>query len=133
MRFLFVILLAFPVLEIWLLVELASRYGWWLIAYLVLAALLGWRLLQEEKLLVHGRMAQTLMQGGTSARALFSSAKNIIAGLLLIIPGVMSDVLAVILLLMPSAKPIFTDLQARATNAKAANDDIIEGEFRRED
>ena len=133
MRFLFVILLAFPVLEIWLLVELASRYGWWLIAYLVLAALLGWRLLQEEKLLVHGRMAQTLMQGGTPARALFSSAKNIIAGLLLIIPGVMSDVLAVVLLLMPSAKPIFTDPQTRATNSKAANDDVIEGEFRRED
>lgn len=133
MRFLFVILLAFPVLEIWLLVELGSRYGWWLIAYLVLVALLGWRLLQEEKLLVHGRMAQTFMQGGTSARALFGSAKNIIAGILLIIPGVMSDALAVILLLMPSAKPVFTNSQTHASHAKAANDDIIEGEFRRED
>ena len=133
MRFLFVILLAFPVLEIWLLVELGSRYGWWLAAYLILVALLGWRLLQEEKQLVHGRMVQTLMQGGTSARELFGSAKNMIAGILLIIPGVMSDVLAVILLLIPSAKPIFNNSQARATNAKAANDDIIEGEFRRED
>ncbi|HLD08886.1 MAG TPA: FxsA family protein [Methylophilaceae bacterium] len=133
MRLLFVILLAFPFLEIWLLIELGSRYGWWLIAYLALVAILGWRLLQEEKSLVHGRMAQTLMQGGTSARALFGSTKNIIAGVLLIIPGVISDVLAVILLLMPSAKPIFTNSQARATNAKAANDDIIEGEFRRED
>jgi len=133
MRFLFVILLAFPVLEIWLLVELGSRYGWWLIVYLVLVALLGWRLLQGEKLLVHGRMVQILTQGGTPARVLFGSAKNIIAGVLLIIPGVMSDVLAVILLLMPSTKPIFTHSQARATNAKAANDDIIEGEFRRED
>ncbi len=133
MRFLFVILLAFPVLEIWLLVELGSRYGWWLAAYLVLVALLGWRLLQDEKLLVHGRMAQTLMQGGTTARAMFDSAKNIIAGILLIIPGVMSDALAVILLLLPSAKPAFTNSQARPTNAKAANDDVIEGEFRRED
>jgi UPF0716 protein FxsA len=133
MRLLFIILLAFPVLEIWLLVELGSRYGWWLIAYLVLVALLGWRLLQYEKLLVHGRMAQILTQGGTPAKAMFSSTKNIIAGILLIIPGVISDVLAVILLLMPSTKPIFTNSQARATNAKAANDDVIEGEFRRED
>lgn len=133
MRLLFIILLAFPVLEIWLLVELGSRYGWWLIAYLVLVALLGWRLLQDEKLLAPGRMAQILTQGGTPAKAMFSSAKNIIAGILLIIPGVISDVLAVILLLMPSAKPIFINPQARATNAKAANDDIIEGEFRRED
>ncbi len=133
MRFLFVILLAFPVLEIWLLVELGDRYGWWLVAYLAAVAILGWRLLQEEKLLVHGRMAQTLMQGGTPAKAVFGSAKNIIAGILLIIPGILSDVLAVILLLIPSAKPAFTGSQARATGAKAANDDIIEGEFRRED
>lgn len=133
MRFLFVILLAFPVLEIWLLVELGDRYGWWLIVYLILVALLGWRLLQDEKLLVRGRMAQILTQGGTPAKAVFGSAKNIIAGILLIIPGVLSDVFAAILLLMPSAKPIFTNPQAGATNAKAANDDIIEGEFRRED
>ena len=133
MRFLFVILLAFPVLEIWLLVELGDRYGWWLIAYLVAVAMLGWRLLQEEKLLVHGRMAQTLMQGGTPAKAMFTSAKNIIAGILLIIPGILSDVLAIILLLMPSTKPVFAGSQAHSKNTKAANDDIIEGEFRRED
>ena len=133
MRFLFVILLAFPVLEIWLLVELGDRYGWWLFVYLVAVAMLGWRLLQEEKLLVHGRMAQTLMQGGTPAKAMFISAKNIIAGILLIIPGVLSDALAIILLLMSSTKPTFTGLEAHSKNTKAANDDIIEGEFRRED
>jgi len=133
MRFLFVILLAFPVLEIWLLVELGDRYGWWLIVYLVSMALLGWRLLQDEKLLIHGRIAQILTQGGTSAKALFGSAKNMIAGILLIIPGVLSDVIAAILLLMPSTKPIFTNSQGRPSSAKAANDDVIEGEFRRED
>lgn len=133
MRFLFVILLAFPALEIWLLVELGDRYGWWLIVYLVLVALLGWRLLQDEKLLVHGRMAQILTQGGTPAKAVFGSAKNIIAGILLIIPGLLSDVLAAILLLMPFAKPIFINSQGQPPSAKAANDDVIEGEFRRED
>lgn len=133
MRFLFVILLAFPVLEIWLLVLLGDRYGWWLFLYLALTTFLGWRLLLEEKPLMHDRMTQTLMQGGTPARAIFGSAKNIIAGILLIIPGVISDVLAVILLLMPSAKPIFSNPQAGTTGTKAANDDIIEGEFRRED
>lgn len=101
---LLVILLAFPVLEIWLLIELGNRYGWWLLAYLVIVAMLGWRLIQDEKLLMVGRMAQTLSQGGTPAKALFGSAKNLIAGILLILPGVLGDVLAVILLLLPSAK-----------------------------
>jgi UPF0716 protein FxsA len=133
MRLFFLILLAFPVLEIWLLVELGHHYGWWLMVYLVLVALLGWRLLQDEKLLVQGRMMQNLMQGGTPARALFGSAKNMIAGVLLIIPGVIGDVLAVILLLIPSPEPMAMGSQAHPTGAKAANDDVIEGEFRRED
>lgn len=131
MRFLvlLLILLAFPVLEIWLLIELGNRYGWWLLGYLLLVAALGWRLLQEEKFLLLGRMAQTLSQGGTPARALFGTAKNLLAGLLLILPGVISDVIAVILLLLPSPKAT----AGQTYSGKAANDDVIEGEFRRED
>ena len=125
--FLLAILLAFPVMELLLLIELAGRYGWWLLLYLVVVAVLGWRLILDEKLLVLGRMADTLRQGKRPSQALFGSAKNMIAGVLLIIPGVFSDVLAVILLLLPSPRPI------AATQAKAANDDVIEGEFRRED
>lgn len=139
MRFLLIlaILLAFPVLEIWLLIELSSRYGVWLLVYLLTVATLGWRLLQDEKLLIFGRMAQTLTQGGTPAKALFGSAKNLIAGILLIIPGVLSDALAIILLLIPSAKsgtgPMHDNGHARPSEQRAANDDVIEGEFRRED
>jgi UPF0716 protein FxsA len=140
MRFLLIlaILLAFPVLEIWLLIELGSRYGVWVLVYLVTVAVLGWRLLQDEKLLMFGRMAQTLTQGGTPAKALFGSAKNLIAGIFLIIPGVLSDALAVVLLLIPSAKvgytgPMHDGAQPPPSQQKAANDDVIEGEFRRED
>jgi UPF0716 protein FxsA len=137
------ILLAFPVLEIWLLVELAYRYGWVLLAYLLVVAILGWRLILDEKLMIFGRIAQTLAEGGTPAKILFGSAKNMIAGILLIIPGVISDVLAVILLLIPSPKPVsfeqdsvngFGQTAGKKSRAgKAANDDVIEGEFRRED
>ena len=136
MRFLFLllILLAFPIAEIWLLVELGQRYGGWLLLYLLLVAILGWRLLMDEKFLVFGRLLQTLRQGGTPANALFSSAKNMIAGILLIFPGIISDVMAVILLLMPAAQPLAaTRNTTHASRAKAANDDVIEGEFHRED
>lgn len=131
--FLFVILLAFPVLEIWLLFALGNRYGWWLLGYLLVIAMLGWRLIQDEKLLMVGRMAQTLSQGGTPAKALFGSAKNLIAGILLILPGILSDALAIILLLLPSPKPVPVDPAPHSPKARAANDDVIEGEFRRED
>lgn len=137
------ILLAFPVLEIWVLIELGSRYGWALLGYLVVMAILGWRLILDEKVMIFGRVAQTLVQGGTPAKALFGSAKNMIAGILLIIPGVITDVFAVILLLIPSPKPLSfeqndpTGFGNGAPNnpkgRRAANDDVIEGEFKRED
>ena len=44
---LLLILLAFPVIEIWLLIELAGRYGVWVLVYLVVVAVLGWRLIQS--------------------------------------------------------------------------------------
>lgn len=144
------ILLAFPVLEIWVLIELGSRYGWALLGYLVVMAILGWRLILDEKVMIFGRVAQTLVQGGTPAKVLFGSAKNMIAGILLIIPGVITDIFAVILLLIPSPKPLFPSPKPLSfeqndptgfgngnhTNPKsrrAANDDVIEGEFKRED
>ena len=130
--FLFAILLAFPVLELWILIELGGEYGWWLMAYLLLMIVLGWRLIQDEKQLAFGRMAETLVMGGTPGMALFGSAKNFLAGALLLIPGVISDVLAVILLLIPGGKGP-RGRRPRQGKSRAANDDVIEGEYRRED
>lgn len=130
--FLLLILLGFPVLEIWLMIELFDQYGWAFFAYLVVVAFLGWRLLKDEKLMMLGRMTQTLQAGQTPMKALMSSFKNMVAGVLLIIPGVMTDAIAVGLLLIPSVKVAANSAQGGRT-ASAANDDIIEGEFTRED
>ncbi|OIQ96894.1 phage T7 F exclusion suppressor FxsA [mine drainage metagenome] len=132
MRFIIMLaLLAFPVAEIWILISLAHHYGWWVAVYLIVIALLGLQLIRDEKLLFSGRMMQSLTQGGNPLKAMFGSARNIIAGILLIIPGVITDIIAVILLLIP----IKNGGQNPPTYAgeKAANDDVIEGEFRRED
>ena len=149
MRFLVgLILLAFPFLEIFLLVDLAHRYGWWLLLYLVVVGLLGLQLIKGEKLLLSAKMMQSVASGGNPIKTMLGSARNMVAGVLLIIPGVISDMMAVILLLVPinninTRKPNVS----RATNdetfeppyqtnnsfnnkqAKAANDDVIEGEY----
>ncbi len=131
MRALFLFtLLAFPVAEIWILIDLAQQYGAWLLFYLVSVALLGLQLIRDEKTLFSGRMMQNLSQGGNPIKALFGSARNILAGILLIIPGVLTDVMAAILLLIP----VKTEGQAGAhAQSPAANDDVIEGEFHREE
>ncbi|MGZ8983437.1 MAG: FxsA family protein [Methylotenera sp.] len=132
MRLIFMLaLLAFPIAEIWILISLTHQYGWWVVLYLVVVAMLGLQLIRDEKLLFSGRMMQSLSQGGSPIKAMFGGARNIIAGILLIIPGVMTDIIAAILLLIP----INHDRQkgTPAQNEKAANDDVIEGEFHRED
>lgn len=124
-------LLAFPIAEIWILISLANQYGCWILLYLVVVALLGLQLIRDEKLLFSGRMIQSLTQGSNPIKAIFGSARHIIAGVLLIIPGVITDIIAVILLLIPVNKD--GKNISKYQTPKAANDDVIEGEFRRED
>lgn len=132
MRFLIaVILLAFPIAEIGLLLKLGQHYGAWVWVYLIVIGFLGLRLIRDEKTLFPGRIMQSLHQGGNPIKALFGSARNIIAGVLLIIPGIITDIIAVILLLIPIQKT--TPHSNTKTTYTASNDDIIEGEFRRED
>jgi len=124
MLLIFMILLAFPVLEVVLLFELASRYGWWVLVYVVTSAAFGAALIMEERIVVFARLIQTLQEGRHPIMALLASAKKMIAGVLLILPGVLSDVAALLLLMAP--------LPASRKTAPM-NDDVIEGEWRRED
>ena len=132
------ILLAFPIAEIWLLIELADQYGWLLLLYLVAIGWLGLRLIREEKSSFSLRMMQNMAAGGNPAKAIFGTARNIIAGVLLMLPGVITDIIAVSLLLIPirntqTLNDQSSNDQFRQSSRQAANDDVIEGEFRRED
>lgn len=137
MRFLIgLILLAFPILEIWLLIELADSYGWLLLLYLVGIGWLGLQLIRQEKATLNGRMMQNIMAGANPLKVIFGTARNIIAGILLMLPGVMTDIIAAILLLIPIKTQALPDSQHQAQSYQdkpSANDDVIEGEFRRED
>jgi UPF0716 protein FxsA len=132
MRFLIgLILLAFPFAELFLLVKLAHQYGWWLLFYLVAVGYLGLQLIRGEKLLMSAKMMHSVTSGGNPFKTLLSSARNMVAGVLLMIPGVMTDIIAVILLLIPMSKPKLAGAtnHQQARYEKAANDDVIEGEY----
>jgi UPF0716 protein FxsA len=132
------ILLAFPFVEIFLLIQLGEEYGWWLLLYLVVIGSLGLQLIRGEKLLISAKMMQSLSSGGNPIKTLLGSARNMMAGVLLIVPGIITDIIAVILLLIPISKPSpGSSFQNNTTNnqyqqstyTKAANDDVIEGEY----
>lgn len=134
------ILLAFPIAEIVLLVKLADQYGWWLLLYLVVIGYLGLQLIRGEKVLMAPRMMQSLA-GGNPVKALLGTARNMVAGVLLLIPGVISDAIAVVLLLIPIEQNRASDGTQMPPNTgsgyrkasnpytQAANEDVIEGEY----
>jgi UPF0716 protein FxsA len=134
MRFLIMlILLAFPFAELFLLIQLGDEYGWWLLLYLVVIGYLGLQLIRGEKLLLSAKMMQSLSSGGNPIKTILGSARNMVAGVLLIIPGVITDIIAVILLLIPISKPssntTTNNQYQQSTYKNAANDDVIEGEY----
>lgn len=120
------ILLGFPALEIFVLAKLAGIIGWWLLLWLILSAFVGWTLIQEEKLAMFGRLFSALQSGQPLGYAMLDSMRTLLAGVLLIFPGVVSDVMALVLLLLPHPKAI-------PGGSPAQEETIIEGEWQREE
>ncbi len=126
--FILIAVLAFPVAEAWSLFWLAGKIGWWALAWVGGSFLLGLSLIRFERLAFAPRMLFNLQQGHSPFKALFTSTRLFMAGGLLMFPGLITDVMAVLLLLIPGTwrRP------PGAQPERAANDDIIEGEFVRE-
>src|SRR2546421_5359963 len=101
---LFAILLGFPLLEAVVLVRLSETLGWWILAWVVLAACAGMALIKEARFALVARLAAGFAEGTFSIAALTDSARTVLAGILLIYPGVVSDLIAFTLLLLPGPR-----------------------------
>ena len=120
------ILLGFPLLEAVVLVHLSQQLGWWLAAWVVLAAVAGVALIKEARFAMLARLGAGLAQGRFSIVALTDSARTVVAGLFLIFPGVISDLIAFTLLLLPGPR-----VAAESSSRHRRAGTLIEGEFRR--
>lgn len=114
------ILLGFPVLEFYASARVAELIGWWLLPWLIASAVAGSWLIRQAGLVIPARLFAALQSGHSLNFALLDSFRTLFAGLLLIFPGVASDCIALLLLLLPHPK---------VTMPSAANDDVIEGEW----
>lgn len=124
---LLIILLCFPAVEIYTLFRVADIIGWWLAAWLLGSAIAGFVLIREEKLAFIGRLVVGMQSGQHPFAAIFDSGKTLIAGVLLIFPGVISDMIALVLLLIPSRRPKMPPA------ASSQETEVIEGSYRREE
>ncbi len=121
------LLLSFPVLEAVGIFWVADAIGGWVLLWLLLAAVAGVSLIRIERVAMGARMLFTLQSGVDPLASLFASGRILLAGGLLVFPGFISDAIAVVLLLIPG-----TWDKRRADPLRPANDDVLEGEFKRE-
>ncbi|MEO7741866.1 MAG: FxsA family protein [Usitatibacter sp.] len=120
------ILLGFPLLEAVVLVRLTETLGWWMLAWVVLAACAGIALIKEARFAMVARLAAGLAHGRFPIAAFTDSARTVVAGFLLVFPGVISDLIALTLLLWPSPRMV-----AQSSSHRRSGGTLIEGEFRR--
>jgi UPF0716 protein FxsA len=98
-RFLMLLILM-PVLELVTLLWLTGQTSWqFVLAWLLTAAGLGLWVLRSQGSLGAVRIRKALERGQAPGGALADSALVYLAGVLLVIPGVISDAIAILLLL----------------------------------
>jgi UPF0716 protein FxsA len=120
--------LAWPVAEIAAVIIVAGWIGWpAAIAAILLSSMIGMALLRRQGLDLARRAQADMQSGRMPAGALFDAACLTVAGLLLALPGFVSDGLAVLLLIAPIRRLIGRQLQRRFAPAAAASSAAASG------
>lgn len=91
--------LAYPMLEIALLIKVGSLIGFWPTLTIVIGtAILGMRVLQEHGLIVVRRLSEALNSGRTPFLPMIEGGVLFFAGLCLVAPGLITDAVGCVLL-----------------------------------
>jgi len=96
------ILVLLPLLELWLLIKAGQLVGFWAtLGLLVAAGVLGAVVLSRQSRGALRRAAKAIEEGRPPVADALDSALLMMAGLLLITPGFLSDLMALLLLISP--------------------------------
>lgn len=133
MRFIVaLIVLSLPILDVLATVRVARWTGIPTLAWLATSALIGAFLLRNERVTFRAKTLAALRGDQPLLRGLLDSGRKVLAALLLILPGIVSDAIALLLLLLPIN--LGTSLRAQpAGMSRRFLRDALEGDFRRVD
>lgn len=101
------IFLAFPLLEVAVLIKVGQSIGfWWTVLLLIANATCGVLILQRQGLAAMRRMMQTAQGGALPIGPVVDSMWIVLAGFLLVIPGLLTDIAGYLLLIPPLRRAI---------------------------
>lgn len=144
-RALLLLFILVPFVEIYVLIEVGSRIGApWTIALVVLTAAIGAALVRRQGLATLSRVQASLDAGTLPAVELVEGAFLLVAGVLLLMPGFVTDAVGVTLLTPPARRALVQRLLARGViraagtrprsgGSGSGRGDTLEGEYRRVD
>jgi UPF0716 protein FxsA len=127
MRFVvLLIVLSFPVLDVLVTLRFARWVGIPAIVWFAASALAGMLLLRNERTTFRAKTIAALRGDQPLLRGLLDSGRKVLAALLLILPGIVSDLMALLLLMLPiNLGPPFA-IQSIGIGRKT-----IDGDYRR--
>jgi len=112
--YLLVLLLALPVIDIYLLIEVAGALGFLRMFILVLlTGLIGAHLIRKEGVHILMKL-QRSVTAGEASRNMIEGALIVISGIFLLTPGFISDIMGVMLVFRPLRERIVAKLMNRA-------------------
>ena len=134
MRFvLLAIVLVLPLADLYVTARFARWLGTPMWAWLAAGLIGGAWLLRNERLSFRTNTLAALHGEQSLLRGLVDSGRKVLAALLLMLPGVMSDVLALLLLMLPINHGRYGPLPAMAGRPHMRRGAAIDGDYRRLD
>lgn len=99
----FFVFTALPIIEIALLIEMGKRVGtWWTVAFVIGTGLLGGALLGVEGYGVVRRLQEEVKASQIPKDSIIDGVLVVVGSLLLISPGVLTDVTGILLMFPPT-------------------------------
>lgn len=126
------IVLIFPLLDLYLTARFAQWTGVPLWFWLVSSSVAGLWLLRNERLEFRTRTVAAMHGEYSLLRGLVDSGRKVLAGILFILPGVLSDVLGLVLLLLPINQHGTFGPQPATAGRTYRPSETLEGDWRRE-
>jgi UPF0716 protein FxsA len=136
MRFIYLlIVLIFPLLDLYATVRIARWTSIPVWVWLALPLVAGWLLLRNERLAFRARTIAAMHGEHSLLRGLLDSGRKVLAGLLLLLPGLISDLMALVLLALPLniGGHEYASRGAGSERARTGGRTAYDGEFRRLD
>jgi len=131
MRFvLLAIVLVFPLFDLYVTARFARWSGIPLWVWLTASLIGGLWLMKNERLAFRSNVVAALHGEQSLLRELVDSGRKVLAGILLIVPGVLTDVMALLLLLLPINHARLRP-QPVAAGRGYGRREAIDGEYRR--